>query len=97
MAITPAAGFVEPWAAIIIGGVAGFLCYTACNLKSRLGYDDALDVVGVHGVGGTWGAIATGLLASTALTDGAGGGFTNGNWGQVLTQVWAILATYALC
>ncbi len=96
VAITPAAGFVEPWAAIIIGGVAGFLCYMACNLKSRLGYDDALDVVGVHGVGGTWGALATGLLASTALTDG-GGGFTNGNWGQVLTQVWAILATYALC
>ncbi len=50
VAITPAAGFVEPWAAIVIGAVAGFLCYQAVNLKSRLGYDDSLDVVGVHGV-----------------------------------------------
>ena len=61
VAITPAAGFVEPWAAILIGGVAGYLCYQACSLKHRFGYDDALDVVGVHGVGGTWGAIATGM------------------------------------
>ena len=96
VAITPAAGFVEPWSAIIIGLVAGWLCYTACNLKSRFGYDDALDVVGVHGVGGTWGALATGLFASKALTDG-GGLFTAGNLDQVGTQLIAIGATYALC
>jgi Amt family ammonium transporter len=70
VAITPAAGFVEPWAAILIGMVGGFLCYKACNWKTKIGYDDALDVVGVHGVGGTWGAIATGIFASTALSDG---------------------------
>jgi Amt family ammonium transporter len=96
VAITPAAGFVEPWAAILIGLVGGWLCYTACNLKTRFGYDDALDVVGVHGVGGTWGAIATGLFASAALTDG-GGAFTTGNIGQVWTQLIAIGATYLFC
>jgi Amt family ammonium transporter len=94
VAITPAAGFVEPWASIPIGAVAGFLCYQACNLKGRLGYDDALDVVGVHGVGGTWGAIATGIFASAALSDG---GLLTGNAGQVWTQVEAVLATYVLC
>src|SRR5262249_38671812 len=55
VAITPASGFVTPMASVIIGAVAGWLCYTACNLKAKLGYDDSLDVVGVHGVGGTWG------------------------------------------
>ena len=94
VAITPAAGFVEPWAAIAIGAVAGFLCYQAVNLKSRLGYDDSLDVVGVHGVGGTWGAIATGLFASPLLSDG---GLFTGNPGQLLTQLEAIAATYVLC
>jgi Amt family ammonium transporter len=95
VAITPAAGFVEPWAAIIIGAVAGLLCYKACRLKARLGYDDALDVVGVHGVGGTWGALATGIFAATALTDG--GGLLVGNVSQFVTQVIAVLATYAFC
>ena len=96
VAITPGAGFVEPWAAIIIGLVAGYLCYQACSLKHRLGYDDSLDVVGVHGVGGTWGALATGLFASTALTDG-GGWLTAGNGGQFFEQVIAVLATYLFC
>jgi len=94
VAITPAAGFVAPWAAILIGAVAGYLCYKACNLKSRLGYDDALDVVGVHGVGGTWGAIATGIFASAAISGKTGG--LEGNWGQVVEQVIAVLATYVL-
>jgi Amt family ammonium transporter len=94
VAITPAAGFVEPWAAIIIGFVAGFLCYKAVNWKSKVGYDDALDVVGVHGVGGTWGALATGIFASPALSNG---GLFNGNAGQLLTQLEAIGATYVLC
>ena len=67
VAITPAAGFVGPAASLVIGGVAGVLCYSAVSLKFSLGYDDSLDVVGVHGVGGTWGALATGLFASTAV------------------------------
>lgn len=96
VAITPGAGFVEPWAAILIGAVAGFLCYKACNWKVKVGYDDALDVVGVHGVGGVWGALATGLFASTLLA-GEGGWFTNDNFGQFLTQIYSVLATVAFC
>lgn len=96
VAITPAAGFVEPWAAIVIGLVAGFLCYQAVSFKNRLGYDDALDVVGVHGVGGTWGAIATGIFASTTLGL-SDGGLLSGNVGQFVTQIVAILATYVFC
>ncbi|MEE8580480.1 MAG: ammonium transporter, partial [Myxococcota bacterium] len=95
VAITPAAGFVEPGSALAIGAIAGFLCYNACNLKSRLGYDDALDVVGVHGVGGTWGAIATGIFASVALSDG--GLIWGDNANQVWIQIVAVGATYALC
>jgi Amt family ammonium transporter len=95
VAITPAAGFVGPVASIVIGAVAGFLCYSACNLKSRLGYDDSLDVVGVHGVGGTWGALATGIFASKAVNS-AGSGLLDGNPGQVWTQIVAVLATMAL-
>ena len=67
VSITPAAGFVSPLASIIIGIGGGVLCYTACNFKTKCGYDDSLDVVGVHGVGGTWGALATGLFASKAI------------------------------
>ena len=64
VAITPGAGFVSPVAAIIIGLVAGFLCFLAIMFKEKFGYDDSLDVVAVHGVGGLWGALATGLFAS---------------------------------
>lgn len=96
VAITPAAGWVEPWAAILIGGVAGVLCYQAISMKSRFGYDDALDVVGVHGVGGTWGALATGLLASQALNNG-GGLLTGGNVGQFVEQVIGVVATMVFC
>ena len=79
MAITPASGYVGPLAAIAIGAVAGFLCFNACNFKTRLGYDDSLDVVGVHGVGGTWGAIATGLFASKAINPAGADGLLYGN------------------
>ena len=96
VAITPAAGFVGPVASIIIGAVAGAICYTACNLKSKLGYDDSLDVVGVHGVGGTWGAIATGLFASKAINPAGGDGLFYGNPGQVWTQIVAIATTMVL-
>jgi Amt family ammonium transporter len=93
VAITPAAGFVSPAAAVVIGLVAGGLCYFAVNLKHRLGYDDSLDVVGVHGVGGTWGAIATGIFASVGAE-----GLLLGNSGQLWIQVFSVLVTmvYAL-
>jgi len=96
VAITPASGFVGPMASIIIGALAGVLCYGACNFKSRLGYDDSLDVVGVHGVGGTWGALATGLFASKAVNEAGGDGLFHGNPGQLWIQVVAVVATYAL-
>jgi len=104
VAITPASGFVAPVPSLIIGAIAGVLCYSACNLKPRLGmYDDALDVVGVHGVGGTWGAIATGLWASGAvnpavIAEGAKGQglFLGGGFGLLGAQVGAVLATYAI-
>jgi Amt family ammonium transporter len=94
VAITPASGFVGPLAAILIGLVAGVLCFTACNLKARFGYDDSLDVVGVHGVGGTWGAVATGLLASKAINEAGADGLFHGNPGQLGVQVVGILATW---
>ncbi|HSB68732.1 MAG TPA: ammonium transporter [Candidatus Methylomirabilis sp.] len=94
VAITPASGFVGPLSAIIIGAVAGYLCYSACNLKTRLGYDDSLDVVGVHGVGGTWGALATGLFASKAINDAGNNGLFFGNPGQLWVQVVGVLATW---
>jgi Amt family ammonium transporter len=96
VAITPAAGFVGPVASILIGVVAGFLCYNACNFKSRLGYDDSLDVVGVHGVGGTWGALATGLFATKLVNDAGADGLFYGNPGQLWTQIVAVAATIAL-
>jgi Amt family ammonium transporter len=96
VAITPASGYVGPMSALVIGAVAGILCYTACNLKSRLGYDDSLDVVGVHGVGGTWGAIATGLFASKLINDAGDNGLFFGNPKQLWTQIEAVLATYVL-
>jgi len=96
VAITPAAGFVGPVSSIVIGAAAGALCYSACNFKSRLGYDDSLDVVGVHGVGGTWGALATGLFASKAVNEAGGDGLFFGNPGQLWTQIIAVAATVAM-
>jgi ammonium transporter, Amt family len=96
VAITPASGYVGPVSSLVIGAVAGALCYTACNFKSKLGYDDSLDVVGVHGVGGTWGAVATGLFATKAVNDAGGDGLFFGNPGQLWTQIVAVLATYVL-
>ncbi|MDB4954833.1 MAG: ammonia channel protein [Myxococcales bacterium] len=74
VAITPAAGYVSPVVAILIGIAAGGICYGAVLVKSRLGYDDALDAFGVHGVGGATGAILTGVFARAALNGGVGGG-----------------------
>jgi Amt family ammonium transporter len=96
VAITPAAGFVTPMASIVIGAFAGFLCYTACNLKTKLGYDDSLDVVGVHGVGGTWGALATGIFATKLVNDAGGDGLLHGNPKQLWIQILAVLTTWVL-
>ncbi len=85
VAITPGAGFVSPVSAIIMGGVAGVICYLAVLAKSKMGYDDSLDVVGVHGVGGIWGALATGIFASSAVNP-VGNGLLSGNAHQVVVQ-----------
>jgi Amt family ammonium transporter len=94
VAITPAAGFVGPVSAILIGIGGGVLCFAACNLKAKLGYDDSLDVVGVHGIGGTWGAIATGLFASKAINEAGANGLFAGNPGLLVSQVVAVAATW---
>jgi len=95
VAITPASGFVGPVSAIIIGGLAGVICYSAILLKARLGYDDSLDVVGIHGFGGTWGALATGLFASTAINPDGANGLFFGNPGQLWIQFVSVIASMA--
>jgi len=93
VAITPAAGFVGPVSALIIGGLAGVICYSAVLAKSKLWYDDSLDVVGIHGVGGTWGALATGLFASKVVNPDGANGLFFGNPGQLWVQFLSILVT----
>ncbi|HEY3489777.1 MAG TPA: ammonium transporter [Candidatus Deferrimicrobiaceae bacterium] len=90
VAITPASGFVEPLGALAIGLVGGVLCYSAIMLKGRFGYDDSLDVVGVHCVGGTFGALATGLFATTAVNAGGANGLFYGNPKLFLIQLAAV-------
>jgi Amt family ammonium transporter len=96
VAITPASGFVGPISSIMIGIGAGVICYFAVVMKNSLGYDDALDVFGVHAIGGTWGAIATGLFASKAINSAGNDGLFFGNPGQVITQIEAVAATWIL-
>jgi Amt family ammonium transporter len=94
VAITPACGFVDPKGALVIGLAAGVLCYIASTgLKKMLGYDDSLDVFGVHGVGGIVGAILTGVFAAEAY--GGKAGLLEGNFAQVPIQVYGVLATIA--
>jgi Amt family ammonium transporter len=93
VAITPASGFVGPMTALIIGALAGVICYGGVVLKSRLGYDDSLDVVGIHGLGGTWGALATGLFASKAINPDGANGLFFGNPGQLWIQFVSVIAT----
>jgi len=94
VSITPACGFVGPMAAIAVGAVGSALCYLAVvRMKPRLGYDDALDVFGVHGVGGMWGALATGLFAEEAI-NGANGLFF-GDARQFLVQAVSVAVTAA--
>jgi Amt family ammonium transporter len=95
VAITPAAGFVGIMASVVIGLGAGVLCYFGVSLKARFGYDDSLDVVGIHGVGGIWGALATGLFASQAINPAGFNGLFYGNPGQLWIQFVSVVATCA--
>ncbi|MDQ3339260.1 MAG: ammonium transporter [Myxococcota bacterium] len=99
VAITPAAGYVSPMYALLIGGIAGAVCYGGVLLKARLGYDDALDAFGVHGIGGAAGALLTGLFAKGVYNGGKGGGL------ELLSKqaiaigaaaAWAIVVTFVL-
>jgi len=95
VAITPASGFVSPMSSLVIGAVAGVVCYWACSsLKAKCGYDDSLDVFGVHGIGGTTGALLTGVFASTAVNPAATNGLLGGNPGQLFNQFMAVLITW---
>ena len=94
VAITPASGFVGPVPAILIGAGAGVACYFAINLKTKLGYDDSLDVVGVHGVGGTWGALATGLFASKAINAAGSDGLFFGNPSLLGIQALSVVSAW---
>ncbi|MGE5838649.1 MAG: ammonium transporter [Deltaproteobacteria bacterium] len=91
--VTPASGFVGPLSAAVIGIVAGVCCYLGIKLKSRFGYDDSLDVVGIHGVGGVIGLLATGLFASKAVNPNGADGLFFGNASQFGIQLIAISAT----
>lgn len=95
VAITPACGFVTPAVSIIIGLVGGIVCFWGVTyLKKKLGYDDALDAFGLHGIGGTWGGIATGLFATTSVNPAGADGLFYGDFGLLWKQVVAIVATY---
>jgi Amt family ammonium transporter len=98
VAITPASGFVTPSDALIIGLLAGVVCYiSAVHVKKMFGYDDALDAWGVHGVGGALGALLTGVFASNAINSLAKGGVHDGNWAQMKLQFIDVGATFAYC
>jgi Amt family ammonium transporter len=101
--ITPASGYILPWHGILIGAIAGAVCYWACIvLKQRLKYDDSLDVFGVHGVGGMLGMLlagvfATGAVSATAASPEGLRGLIDGNPGQVVIQIVGVLVTVAWC
>lgn len=95
VAITPAAGFVGPIPAMYIGLLGGVLCYGGILLKHKFHYDDALDVVGIHGIGGTWGALATGIWAHEMY--GGVNGLLYGAPGQLWIQFVSVVATWAFC
>jgi Amt family ammonium transporter len=89
--ITPAAGFVGPNSAIAIGLIAGVVCFVAVNMKSRFGYDDSLDVVGIHGVGGLVGTLLLGVFASKAVNPGGVDGLLFGSSAQLVSQVLGVV------
>lgn len=94
--ITPAAGFVTPIWGMVIGAIAGFVCYLACTkIKNAFGYDDSLDAFGVHGVGGTVGAILTGVFATTTVNSLGQDGLLYGNTALVMNQIVGVAASAA--
>jgi len=98
VAITPASGFVDPMGALLIGLVAGVVCWwAATSLKKMFGYDDALDAFGVHGVGGFVGAVLTGVFAVQAVGGQGKAGLIDGNAGQVLTQLYGCGVVIVYC
>src|SRR5581483_6768267 len=98
VAITPASGFVNPTDALVIGLAAGVVCYwSAVHLKKMIGYDDALDCWGVHGIGGALGAILTGVFASNKINSAAHGWIHDGNVGQMVLQFEDVGATFVYC
>ena len=97
VSITPGAGFVTPVGAIAIGFLGGVICFYGIRLKEMIGADDALDVVGVHCVGGTWGALATGIFATKAVNAAGADGLLYGNPGQLVTQAIGVGATMVYC
>ena len=97
VSITPGAGFVTPMGAIAIGFLGGVICFYGIRLKEMIGADDALDVVGVHCVGGTWGALATGIFATKAVNAAGADGLLYGNPGQLVTQAIGVGATMVYC
>ncbi|MED3879248.1 ammonium transporter [Priestia megaterium] len=95
VAITPACGFVTPFASIVIGFIGGAVCFWGIfSFKKKIGYDDALDAFGLHGIGGTWGGIATGLFATTSVNDAGANGLFYGDPSLLWKQLVAIVATY---
>jgi len=95
VAITPACGFVTPLSSIVIGFLGGVICFLAVTyLKYKFGYDDALDAFGCHGIGGTWGAIATGLFATKSVNSAGANGLFYGDISLLWKQLLAICATY---
>lgn len=105
VAITPAAGFVSPMSSLLIGAIAGIFCYwMVAKVKNRFGYDDSLDAFGVHGAGGTIGALLTGVFATSAINpiyhDARGNvlasGGVDGNWGQLLNQFVAVIVAWVI-
>ena len=97
VAITPAAGFVTPLASLVIGAVGGAVCYFAVAvLKQKLGYDDSLDAFGIHGIGGTWGSIATGIWATTAVNPDGANGLFYGETNLFFAQIISTIVAYAL-
>jgi Amt family ammonium transporter len=100
VAITPASGFVKPMPALLIGLIAGVVCYLMVSIvKNKFGYDDALDAFGVHGIGGTVGAILTGVFATREINDlrmGKPMGWVDGDAGQVVNQLVACAIAWGL-
>lgn len=97
VAITPAAGFVAPLPALIIGAIGGVICYFAVAVvKAKLGYDDSLDAFGIHGIGGTWGSIATGIWATTEVNPAGADGLFYGSSDLLVAQIISTVVAYAL-